>query len=105
MGWKIRKGRSYFYRSEGRGDRVVSKYIGPPCEFSEMVRQLDEAEAGVRREERALVREAHELAWAGDRAIREACDVAELAVSAMLAEAGIKRHRRGRWRRARAMSM
>jgi hypothetical protein len=105
MGWKYRKGKPYFYRSERIGDKVVSHYCG---RFGTENARLWMSLVQLGKERRAQE--------AAERAIERA-EFAELAslpeeLAALLAEAqrataealqaaGYHQHKRGEWRKRR----
>src|SRR4051794_29933748 len=104
MGWKQRKALTSFYRSVRVGDRVTSRYVGAG-DFAALVARLDRGAAELRPAERAIVASERAKMFEWDRVPALACEAARMAVSVVLAESGIRRHRRGRWRRARDMSV
>ena len=103
MPWKTRGGRSYYYRSERAGGRVVSTYVGSG-EVADLCAKLDELERikriGARDRERlAARREAQRT-----RRLERACLALTLAAEGLIEAAGYHRHHRGPWRRRRTMS-
>ena len=97
MGWVVRKGRRYYYRSRWVNGRDRKEYVGAG-EVGEVAAKLDAAAAARRAEARAAWRhtleQLHELDALFDHVAREVTAY----VSAVMAAAGFHRHR-GEWRR------
>lgn len=99
MAWEDRNGRSYYYRKERRGDRVVSEYVGAG-EVARLRARLD----AMQREEDEEARERERSLRVTDKAhdvsldiLREVCET--LTVAALVAD-GFHTHKR-QWRRER----
>lgn len=99
MGWEERGGRSYYYRKERDGERVVSRYVGTGYG----ARLIAESERALRREAKERRR-----AWERQRrslerpleAVRRAEEAVRLLRDAALIAAGYHTHK-GQWRRTR----
>lgn len=97
MGWEVRRGKRYYYRSRRENGRVVKEYFGCGPEAEEAARQDAEAAAEkFRRQERSfkLAQEVEEFARLDDY-MQFLCDAA---VAKALGPAGYHKVR-GRWRK------
>lgn len=105
MGWKYRKGKCYFYRSERVGNKVVSHYCGPAgsenarlwmslVQLGKERQQQETAERETRRAEFA------EQASTPPELIALLAEV-KRATAEALAAAGYHQHKRGEWRKRR----
>src|SRR4051812_11317797 len=104
MGWKTRGGRSYFYRSERVGGRVVSNYVGSG-ELASLMADLGATDR-VRREVEAIDRrERQAKAERFAARIARVCRTLTVAAEAIIEGAGYHRHHRGEWRKRRTMSV
>jgi len=99
MGWKNRKGKRYFYRSERVGGRVISHYIGNG-ETAQLISQIIES----RRDQKEIEQEYEKLVYgrmdAEDAEADAIFDVVELVTTAALLATGHHKHDRT-WRRKR----
>jgi hypothetical protein len=95
-----RNGRPYYYRSERRGGRVVSRYITSGenallfAEIDRYDRQVEAENAEIDRQEK---READDL----ERALDELAERARTLAGEALVSAGYHQHHRGEWRKRR----
>src|SRR4051794_36861558 len=101
MGWKVRKGRRYYYTSHREGGRVTTRYHGGGA-VAEAIARIDDAhreerawEARCEREERARESSIDRLVAAFGRGV-------DAAVAEASEAAGYNRHHRGEWRKRRA---
>jgi hypothetical protein len=99
MGWERRGGRSYYYRKERVGGRVVSRYIGAGS-LGELWAALDENDRDLREYDREKRQDERrpldDLDAAAETAFGQAMAIGEAAMIA----AGYHRHK-GTWRKRR----
>jgi hypothetical protein len=97
MGWKVRNGSRYYYRSNRGGGQVFSKYIGRgPA--AELIAEVDRLDALERRREAEAWRAEKEALDAEDLDRARRFGVVETVVRGALEAVGYKRHKRGAWR-------
>lgn len=102
MGWKTIHGRSYYYRLERQGDRVVSEYVGTEDMYGDIAAILEKNAATKKRREKARRLEfqaARDEAEAIENPMRAWCRQVEAIARAALVAAGYYQHRRGEWRK------
>src|SRR4051794_38487830 len=101
MGWKVRQGVRYYYRSVREGDRVRTEYVGTG-EAAELIAEADRLDALERKRAAEAWRDCRRTADAADRAAALACGRSGVLARLALEAAGFRRHKRGQWRKARA---
>jgi hypothetical protein len=98
MGWEVRNGHSYYYRSRRVNGKPVREYHGTGLRALLAVEQ-DEADRAQREERRrAVAAELAEIA-ALEAPLAAFCAAAETIARAALLATGHHRHDRGEWRR------
>jgi hypothetical protein len=100
VGWKLIKGKHYYYRSVRDGGRVRSEYVGGG-EFGELVELIERTESRLRAAEAGEAGARRAGAEAADRAAAGTFAGVEAVVAAALEAADYHRPRRGNWRRRR----
>jgi hypothetical protein len=101
MGWKLRNGKAYFYKSVREGTHVRSVYEGggisgsQAAELERLVREIEAAD-------RAIVRQQVREILEADRPVIEYSRAVALTLKASLTGAGYRQHARGAWRMGRA---
>ena len=102
MGWEVRRGRLYYYRSMREGKRVRKEYAGGGT-LGQLAAQIDELERLQRKEEEASWREERERLQRSAGFLQELEEAAEILTRAELLVAGFHK-RKGEWRRIRERS-
>ena len=97
MGWEVRRGQRYYYRSLRVNGRVVKEYVGAG-EVGEVAARLDAEAAAHRVAERAAWRHTLEELHQLDALFEQVDRDVTAYVSAVMTAAGFHRHR-GEWRR------
>jgi len=99
MGWKNRKGKRYFYRSERVGGRVISHYIGKG-ETAQLISQIIESRRDQKEAERFIERRIRAAMISEDREADAIFEAVEVVTTAALLATGHHQHRR-MWRKKR----
>lgn len=99
MGWQKRgrNGRTYYYKSIRKGDKVTTRYEGS-SEFAQLLAEMDALEARLKRIDRLK----RCLAIEDERRVVRYFRGVEAVFRASLAVAGYHQHARGEWRMSRA---
>jgi hypothetical protein len=98
MAWKQIGGRRYYYRSERRGRKVASVYVGAGARGAAGAAAVAEAQA--QRLQRAHERQAERAALATLEQVAAYFDQVQLLLDAALVLGGYHRHKR-QWRKRR----
>jgi hypothetical protein len=105
MGWETRRnGRTYYYRKERRGRRVVSTYQGRG-KIAALLAELDALDRERRQQERAeaqMARSEFAALAATPPELAMLLAEARAEVVRVLTAAGYYQHKRGEWRKRRA---
>lgn len=99
MGWKSRKGKRYFYRSERISGRVISHYIGNG-ELAQIIDQFGQMRQEERELERAAEREYYAEFEAEDAEVERIEEMVSLLMKGALIADGFHQLKRI-WRRKR----
>jgi hypothetical protein len=99
MAWEDRNGRSYYYRKERRGGRVVSEYVGSG-KTARLLATLDALQRIDKEEALELKRSRLAADAERDAALDDLREVCETLTRATLIAEGFHTHKR-QWRRAR----
>lgn len=103
MGWKLRNGRRYFYRSVRRDGRVVTEYVGTG-EVAALIAKIDGVKRDLKKLDALDWRDERDRLVAIDRRQAGRFNLVEALVRLTLESAGFHRHQRGEWRRRRMSS-
>jgi hypothetical protein len=100
VGWELRGGNRYYYRSVRDGGRVRKEYVGSG-EIAEAAHHADETVRRVREAERERGRAEVECIEALVAPAAQLCEAATILMRAELVARGYRRHN-GEWRLRRA---
>lgn len=103
MGWKIRGGLPYYYRTIREGGRVRSVYVGKGP-MAELAARVDAIKKQLGAELAATWTEERDQLEVTDRVGLASSALVDLVVGLALEAAGFRRHNRGDWRRSRMAS-